>query len=357
MSSNSLRALAGRIVGIAIAASLLCGPLSRGARAAEPDAPSATSPAPAKFASPDEWRAFMKQVPLPERGCMKAAYPYPEWIEVPCVTRPPVPYLPATGGGHGKEVGDGADRMARVSSTISKAVGSFDSVTGVTSETDEGEPNSYSLQLNSNWFFHTPTCDGSTNPKCEGWQQFVYSTSSPAGAFMQYWLDYYANDTCPANWIFDKKQHCYRNSYAVPVDVLPITKLSQLTLTGTARAGGTDRVILSTGTELYSASGEDSVLYLADYWNEAEYNVVGVGGGEEAVFNAGSTIVVRLGVDAGTLATPTCIQYGETGETNNLTIVPSSGTPQPGVLPYIVFTETNVSAGEPGRDCYAGAGR
>jgi hypothetical protein len=42
---------------------------------------------------------------------------------------------------------------------ISQAVGSFDSVTGVTSESGAGKANAYSLQLNTNQFY-TPLCNG-----------------------------------------------------------------------------------------------------------------------------------------------------------------------------------------------------
>jgi len=84
------------------------------------------------------------------------------------------------------------------------AVGSFDSVTGVTSETGQvngigGQvPNTFSLQLNTNVFSNTPACNGAANPsQCRGWEQFVYSNAG--FAFIQYWLINYAT-TCPSGW-------------------------------------------------------------------------------------------------------------------------------------------------------------
>src|SRR6266568_2762496 len=59
------------------------------------------------------------------------------------------------------------------SRAIASATGSFD-VVNVTSETNLGSPDTYSLQLNSE-YFDTPACAGAANPaNCKGWQQFIY---------------------------------------------------------------------------------------------------------------------------------------------------------------------------------------
>jgi hypothetical protein len=99
-----------------------------------------------------------------------------------------------------------------VTGHVSEAEGSFDIVTGVTSEcavqcpmgvcptnpTCAGAPaNTYSLQLNTKPFT-TQTCNGSPNPgNCQGWEQFIYPSSG--GGSIQYWLENYgpAGTACP----------------------------------------------------------------------------------------------------------------------------------------------------------------
>ena len=72
---------------------------------------------------------------------------------------------------------------------------------------------------------------------------------------------------------------------------------------------------------LYSAQGEDNVLSLAQGWHEAEFNIFGDCCLDQAVFNSGSTIVVRTSVDDGTTNAPTCVNQSFTGETNSLDLV------------------------------------
>jgi hypothetical protein len=126
----------------------------------------------------------MTQVPLPGPGCFTSSYPSTGWQEVPCVTPPPVPFLPATGA-QSYEVGDGRDPTARVSGLISAATGSFDSAVGITSvasvySTTPPGAGQYSLQLNANTFHNTPACSGAQTPaNCRGWEQFIYTYTNP----------------------------------------------------------------------------------------------------------------------------------------------------------------------------------
>jgi hypothetical protein len=66
-------------------------------------------------------------------------------------------------------VGNGTDYAARVTGLMSSATGSFDSVSGVTSETGQVNgsgpqvANTFSLQLNTNQFT-TSMCSGALNP-------------------------------------------------------------------------------------------------------------------------------------------------------------------------------------------------
>ncbi len=238
----------------------------------------------------DAWRKSMARVPLPKKGCFTASYPGNEWHEVPCTTAPPPrPYT----------VGSAVDFSAVVSGHIASATGPFDSMDGVTSETNSGNPDTYSLQLNSE-FFVSPACAGAANPNvCKGWQQFIYSTTF-ASAFIQYWLlDYSA--PCPAGWT-PLSIHCIKNSVnAVAVPAQPIANLLHMSLTGTANVGGTDTIIMSIpGNPNLNAMNQDDVLTLSQGWKLAEFGIFGDGGGSDATFSVGSTMAVRTTVDLAT---------------------------------------------------------
>jgi len=311
--------------------------------------------------SKDAWRETMSRIPMPTRkACFKATYPKTEWEEVPCATPPNRPYPPARGRRQ-QTVGNGTDFSGEVTNFISSATGSFDSVTGVTSETGNvgGVPpavaNTYSLQLNTKPFTSS-VCGPSPNPNCKGWQQFIYSNSGVA--FIQYWLLQY-NTACPAGWNtfsfpMSADIYCWENGpNAVGVPVQPIANLASLRVTGTANAGGTDTVIMTTAAGDLNAANQDSILNLAGGWQGAEFIIVGDCCGSDATFNAGSTLVVRTTVHHGNTTGPSCVLEGFTGETNNLTLV---GTPAVamGPSPAIVSTQSNV-AGTPG-SCAGAAG-
>jgi hypothetical protein len=360
-SSSSTRGVVGKVLGIMLIASLLSGPWSSRAPSAEPEipaskesaaAPTATQPAVTESAKREAWRATMSRIPTP-KGCFAATYPNTEWQEVPCTAPPNRPYPPADGG-RPNIVGNGNDFVAQSSGTISSAVGSFDSVTGVTSLSDPGGVSNFALQLNTNTFPNSnnnvPACNGAANQTaCQGWQQFIYSNGgctngAGACAFMQYWLiNYDAN--CPSGWNTYTPPNtqtidCYLNSAnGASVPAQQISALADLTLTGQT-AGGTDTVIMSTGTTLSIAAGQDSVLNLASNWQEAEFNVVGDCCGTQANFNIGPTLVVRTEVTSRTTSAPTCVNQGFTGETNNLTLELTTCISTAGAASNIVFTES-----------------
>jgi len=150
--------------------------------------PTLTAPPTQTVPTREEWRAAMDALPTPQEGCFAATYPNVEWRQTVCVTAPQRPYPPALGSSTDL-VGDGNDVSGYINTHITSAIGSFPTVTGVTSEEGYvgGEPplvaNTCSLQLNTQ-FFSTKACNGEAD--CEGWQQFVYS-SSEGVAFMQYW--------------------------------------------------------------------------------------------------------------------------------------------------------------------------
>ncbi len=272
------------------------------------------------------WGHAMKQLALPGRGCFTASYPAVTWRKTRCVTAPLIPYrplrhLPAVGGVRRKvtreTVGNGVDYSAQVSGTpMFNATGSFDAGTVVTSV------GSFSLQLNSAPFT-SPACSGALVPAiCQGWQQFIYSSTFNE-VFMQYWLLNY-DTTCPAGWN-PFAGDCYKNSPASTLSGGPLAaaNLASAALSGTASGGGNDTASLVDGSLAASVSNADSVLDLSANWMTTEFAVVGDGGGSEAMFGAGSTLTVRTTVNNGSSAAPTCVLEGFTGETNSLNLAPT----------------------------------
>lgn len=276
----------------------------------------------AKSASQESWRAAIAHTRMARKGCYTAVYPQTTWTKVECVTAPNRPYIPTSGAGHSQTVGDGNDYAAVTATLTSNAIGTFPTEKRVTSESDDGQANVYSLQLNSNFISGDQACSGAYNPSiCLGWLQYVYSSSSRA-AFMQYWLIHYSGGTihCPSGWN-SYSTDCYKNSAAVFVPQEPITDLKKINLTGNAVSGGVDTLTFMDGTAAYSTTGEDSVMYLSAGWTGSEFNVIGDGGGSEADFNTGAALTVEIALTDGSTAKPTCQAHdGTTGETNNLNL-------------------------------------
>jgi hypothetical protein len=294
----------------------------------------------------------MSKTAAPKDGCFQAIYPSTTWVEVPCVKAPNRLLIPGHAGAHAKAggaqtatVGGGgnADSSSAVSGTISWAEGSFPRVSGVTSESADGIANAYSLQLNTNTF-STSACSGATLPNCVGWEQFVYEGGG--GGFIQYWLINYGN-TCPTGWRSGAPTvpgDCFRdavNSVSAPAE--PITALSDIAVIGVA--GSSDALTVLENNVVYMIS-QPSILGLNTAWTTAEFNIFGDSGGDEAVLNSGSTIVVQTLTDSVSPTTnaPTCDSVSFTGETNSLTLVSSSCCPVGGTLPGIQFEESNASS-------------
>jgi hypothetical protein len=310
---------------------------------------------PAEAQAQASWRADIALIAVPADGCFHAAYPNLFWEQVACgVGQPRVHSVPPTvTGGVGGVVGNGHDYAAGVTGLISKAYGTFPSVTGVTKEKSVGVaafggggilgPNEYTLQLNTNFLDTTTSaCDGHSG--CLVWQQFIYSTDyltdDEAEVFMQYWLIGWGTSACPSGFGSDGAGDCYGNSSYAAVPDLKIKDLGGETLTGSAVSGGNDTVTFTYGGDSYAVSGKDSVLDIATVWNLAEFNVVGDAGGSRADFNTGSSVTVNLAVTSGSAAKPACLKNaGTTGETNNLKL--GACTRSGGATPAIEFTESN----------------
>jgi hypothetical protein len=302
--------------------------------------------------SVSSWQHAIRAVPIAGTGCFTAAYPAAQWRGVPCHTALDVPFAPAVAGTPSSTVGNGIDYSAVVSGSPLKSVtGSFPSVSAGAKEKGvvpvTGGPtkaNTFSLQLNSSFFSGSPACAGATKPStCQAWQQFVLSTSPNAGAspelFMQYWLLNYG-PTCQAGW-FSYSGDCYTNSNAIGVPAVKASELGSVSLEGSATAGGSDVVTLTSGGHAYAVSNSDSEVKLASSWNTAEFGIFGDGDGTQAKFSAGTTLQVMTATNNGSSVAPSCNLEGFTGETNNLNFV-KTPVRVAGSTPAIVSEQSNI---------------
>jgi hypothetical protein len=243
-------------------------------------------------------------------------------------------------------VGNGTDYGAAMKGMLA-VVGSFSAVKNLTSEEDEGTENSFSLQLNTNTFSNDATSACNKAPGCTAWEQFLFDTypnSKDHGfVFVQYWLINYISakgpSGCPSSdWIrYGTSPDCYKNSKAAAPPLQKITNLPNLELEGTVSNGdpsdSCDTAILWVDGEGYSSPCSSSIFDLVSHWNRAEFNVLGVDGGTEAVFNGGVALTVNITVaSALASATMSCLPSGSgtTGETNTSTW---SRAPVWGLLP------------------------
>jgi hypothetical protein len=325
------------------------------------------------------WRETMHHVSTYDTGCFHASYPNTQWEKVECGDAPAYrSALPKLAGNVQTEdvqtetvAGNWFDYVAQAPSghLLSSALGSFPKVTGVTSESTVNVefnggrsdgltgPNEYTLQVNTN-FANTAACDGYTY--CYAWQQYVVSTGGPTEVFIEYWLINYGvhdgnKDICPRgfedigqSFLFGGQgDMCVQNTRSTTVygkGPIPITQLASLQLSGSAQANGTDQATATYDGEAYAATVNDSYTDIASGWTQAEFNVLGDGGGARSDFNSGSSVTVKIALTDGSTSKPTCVppskEEGTTGETNNL--IPRKGcTVTGGSSPYIEFIESN----------------
>jgi hypothetical protein len=403
---SSERGLGTKSFGFIVFASVMSGLLSPVIAPAQTKTPTSTEPAQAastgrpNAAELESWRNAILATPRPKNGCFTATYPEKQWREAACKTPPHKihPPLPRQYGGmtHPNIVGGqtangpGQDWLAQVTGYISQAEGSFDPGTSVSSEctvqcpngicpanatcTAADPANAYTLQLNTN-SFSTETCAGSvpiqgTDVPCQGAQQFAYDSPSGQG-YVQYWLINYGppGTMCPKprsarcaegpaqsdGWcpIVVPLQAGVSSGWCVvnsmnggSVGSQPITSLSQMRVTGTVagvNGAANDEVAVTVGDTVTPVSGNNYFHDLGSGWQEAEFNVFGDANSDQAVFNAGSTVVVRTSVTSGTTSAPIPQLQTFTNESNNLNLA-NPACPIGGASPAILFTESNVGA-------------
>jgi hypothetical protein len=318
---------------------------------------------------PSSWRKAIVKLPVPQKGCYQATYPAAEWTPVPCRSGPaknlPVPgtklgpTTPAPLNITNKKVGNGVDDFAAEvpasnTGTIVWAQGSFDKVT-TTGETNVSlngiatRRSEYSLQLNTNTFPAAPLCSNAPNKACAGWQQLIFANdpgSPPSYTQSQYFLLNYnvvSGASCPPGGWTPSGLDCYIYSPESDVPTEDIASLSNIVLTLQANENGTDTMTFTSPAGSVFASNQDSVLSLAANWKDAEFNVFGDLSQHQALFDPGSSLVVRTQAklkDGTTTPVPGLVNL--TGETNSLTLVKPActiGSP----FFAITFMESNVA--------------
>ncbi|QAU23021.1 hypothetical protein EO087_02625 [Dyella sp. M7H15-1] len=302
------------------------------------------------------WREDIAQIVAPSEGCYHASYPSIVWQQVACRTASanhvhPVPHYYLFGSP--MTAGNGNDYTIQTGSNlITKAVGSFPTFSGETSEKSVGVAaygdggilgtNEYSLQMNTQFTSTTTACKNHSG--CTVWQQAVYGTDydvkGEGSVFWQDWLIGYGSSRCPSGFGSDGAGDCYKNSSLTQLADISPADLAGVTMTITVATGGNDVVTLAYNGDAYSASQSDSTLDIASVMNTLEYQIVGDAGGSEAEFNNGVSATVKVAVTDGSTSTPSCVaDSGTTGESVNLNL--GNCTALGGTSPSISFTESN----------------
>ena len=257
-------------------------------------------------------------------------------------------------------VGNGNDWYADAPSgdVIGVVTGSFPAETGITSEVSANGPgggpacplgtaNCYGLQINTNSFPTTYASSGgpiSTN----GSEQFVYQDSG-SSAFMGIWEILFGFTTCPSpspsgfsSWDLDLG-NCYAHTPFVTVPAVPVTNLSQVTMTAYANQSANDALVFCVAGACTATSGADAIG-LSQAWTVAEFNVFGDNGGSQAAFDGTAALQVQtqIATEGGGALVPTCAGSpgAHTVEDNNMYLWPCSAS-SGGIL----FWEANESFG------------
>lgn len=277
------------------------------------------------------WRNSLYHLHTPQRGCFTVTYPSTVWQSAHCVTAPSIPLEPTAPS----TVGDGVDEVAYSGSgtLIGSSTGSFQSISGLTTETDSIEGiNYYSLQINSQFFSTTTPYTG--NKAATGWEQFVfinYPAYSSGFIYIQYWLVNFQSTygSCPnigppggSSWMAYSGS-CYANSPGGVVPTEAASALGDLVLRAYANFNSNDEILFCiSGGACYAVSPTDQVLDLYQYWLYSEFNVFGFSSGSQANFNSGTTVTVvnALEDQSGNMIVPSCVNTGYTAETNNLNL-------------------------------------
>lgn len=312
----------------------------------------AAASAPSMATGPQSWHTEISQTALPSsKGCFTAHYPKLVWKRSACVAAPEAAMLPKVTGPTLMTLGNGNHIVAQSpGGPITQAFGTFLNVTGVTSVNSPinniGPPvaNAYTVQLNTNFFPATVPCANADIPAlCMGWTQFMFANDGTTGVvYLEYWLANYGGtlNPCPGGWLL-VVGHCRLATPGTPVGVnTPITSMGGPSFQMFGDATGSEIAIMTLPSGTY-ATAATSVVDPSGVWTEAEFNVLGYGGGGMATFNAGASAQPKIRINYGGTAAPICLATGYTAETNNLLF----GTPAPapsGPGPATMFLENTI---------------
>lgn len=306
------------------------------------------------------WNETIKQQAPNVEGCFHATFPSNGWQAEQCQAPPSFVSVPPNPNGNGLTttarsesvftVGNGTDYAARTSGLTKSAVGTFPTVTGVTTGTAD-----YSLQINTDIGSNPTTCSQFGYSSCQTWEQFIYSTDSDGDpsngrtpvAFIQDWFfagnqSQYNSVGCPSGWFsYPDQLACYRNSNAVTVPLVQVKNIGTIRLTGSATSGGVDTVTFSVNGTAKSVSQTATTLNINRIWHQSEFNIFGNGSDNPVVsFNRGSKVTVNVAPNDGSTSAPSCLgNAGTTYEQNNLTLGTCTATG--GSTPHISFVESN----------------
>ena len=247
-----------------------------------------------------QWHQAMNELPTGGMGCFTGAYPSVAWQTTPCVTNAPVQLF---------TIGDGySDYQAEpTSGSLTNAEGTFTSESGCSTNGCEHatlfgvpEENLYTEQLNTNRY--STTLQGYN---VYYWQQFIYESDPSdltASVQMQFWI--VGNPTAPScgsirvggvSWsgLGAPANTCYHNSQIVTAPYLETSQLTQASLFGGVATSG-DTLKFYNGGHVYAATDKDVFSFASNGgWKWAEYNVFGIPGASEAVFDSGVTLSLQ----------------------------------------------------------------
>ena len=251
------------------------------------------------------WSKSIKHTPVPKAGCFHASYPAVTWQKVHCAPllhprgheNPPHGSrargaLWTTSAGERRRRGRGRSRRRLLRRGPKRHDHQCDRIVSERERRSNrgrrGHGRKFGLQINSNTFSGPPECG--TIAGCEGWEQFVYS-SSWNQVFIEFWLLNHQKpkegNKCPSGWKWlgpAKKAEeeyleadCNLKSELTTLTggPLKVSGLAGSTLEGRANSGGLDSVVLITGSGSAVASGAASELDLDNGWKIAEFAVLG----------------------------------------------------------------------------------
>ncbi|OAX56863.1 hypothetical protein [Xanthomonas graminis] len=305
------------------------------------------------------WEATLRKEAPAMEGCFHSTFPDMGWHAVRCGAPPKLVMGSrqvandkgrATNTVDGTFItGNGQDYAARSSRLTRSAVGSFPSVSGVTTGVVQ-----YSLQLNTDNASNPAACAQFGFSSCKTWQQYVYSSDSDENSSNGFQPVIFIESSvqadssseynavgCPSGWGAYEDNTCVINSDSVTVPLVPVSGIGGVKLIGSATSGGVDTLTFSVNGQAYSVSQSASTVNINKIWRQSEFNVFGNGAATQTVsFNPGSRVSVNVAVNDGTTNAPTCLgDAGSTFEQNNLKR--GSCTAFGGTSPGISFPQSN----------------